>query len=123
MGQPFQLTLATHQVPGVLTKGERKDIQFKICTKETDTVSQLAMAMVHLCILPRALQVSKGMATTVVEIGACWSIRLLRGQHPEIKKLLSADGGVSPAFSHAMGSIFCIVHAGNAETTCEVISP
>uniref|UniRef100_M1A9B3 YA3 n=1 Tax=Solanum tuberosum TaxID=4113 RepID=M1A9B3_SOLTU len=103
MGQPFQLTLATRQVPGVLIKGERKDLQFKTCTKDTATVSQLAMAMVHLCILPRALEVSKGMATTVAEVGTCWSIRLLRGQLPAIKKLHSTDGGVSPAFSCAMG--------------------
>ena len=98
MGQPLQLTLATLLVPGVLIKGERKDLQFKTCTKDTARVSQLAMAMVHLCIFPRAVEVSKGMAITVMEVGACWSIRLLRGQLPAIKKLLSNGGGVSPAW-------------------------
>lgn len=102
MGLLFQLTLATRQVLGVLINGKRKDIQFKTCTKDAAGVSQLAMAMVHLCIFPRTLEMSKGMAITAVEVGACLSARLLVGQHPTIKTLLSSDGGVSPAFARAM---------------------
>lgn len=101
MGLLFQLTLATRQVLVVLINGKRKDPQFKTCIKDRE-VSQLAMAMVHLCIFPSTLEMSNRMAIIVMEVGACLSARLLVGQHPTIKTLLSSDGGVSPAFARAM---------------------